>query len=436
MYTQKNEYNVLHIRRKMEQTKVCSKCKEEKSLDEFYVERCRSGRQAYCKPCRAICQKQRREKKKTENAFDPLLDPDYTAVYIPDFPNYTANPEGRIRNMVTGKYLQGRKGDGGYITICLRNEKGRKFFLWHRLLASVFLKDDYSEDLLVDHIDGNRTNNTMTNLRMVTPKGNMENLPKRQCTSKFRGIYCRNGRTWIACLKREDGSYRSKSFSDELVAVKWLEKKTRKLRGKEYRLNFEDEDMTEIKVHRESDHKSIRYPYSDEQIKSLSSTRRAKIPDCPGYSVYENGVIQNDVTDHLITVSAIGKYKQIQVRDAHGKSRPYQLHRLLGICFIENDDPLNKKFVDHIDGNSLNNDISNLRWVTHLENMTNTRKRKRGTSKFQGVYHQSNRWTANIVRNGIKYYLGSFKTEEEASQAYERKKEELDGKKNHKKVKT
>jgi len=42
------------------------------------------------------------------------------------------------------------------------------------------------------------------------------------------------------------------------------------------------------------------------------------------------------------------------------------LHRLLAIQFIEN--PLNKPDINHIDGNGLNNKLSNLEWCTQSEN--------------------------------------------------------------------
>jgi len=64
------------------------------------------------------------------------------------------------------------------------------------------------------------------------------------------------------------------------------------------------------------------------------------------------------------------KYKRIGL-SKNGKQKTFQIHRLLAIHFIEN--PLNKPCVDHIDGDSLNNDLSNLRWVTHSENNRNVK---------------------------------------------------------------
>lgn len=52
-----------------------------------------------------------------------------------------------------------------------------------------------------------------------------------------------------------------------------------------------------------------------------------------------------------------------------GKKIQVGVHRLVALTFIENDDPENKLYVNHIDTNRYNNKIDNLEWVTFPENV-------------------------------------------------------------------
>jgi hypothetical protein len=80
---------------------------------------------------------------------------------------------------------------------------------------------------------------------------------------------------------------------------------------------------------------------------------------------------------------------------------------------------------DHIDGNGLNNKRSNLRLVTHRQNMQNRHDQK--SSKYPGVYwvKKKSNWMARIQINGKRKYLGSYLSEEEAFKIYRKAVENL-----------
>lgn len=65
-----------------------------------------------------------------------------------------------------------------------------------------------------------------------------------------------------------------------------------------------------------------------------------------------------------------------------GKYKEY-VHRLVWQLF--NGKIIGKMSIDHIDGNTSNNKIENLRLVTHKENMRNTKKNKNNKSGINGV---------------------------------------------------
>lgn len=76
--------------------------------------------------------------------------------------------------------------------------------------------------------------------------------------------------------------------------------------------------------------------------------------------------------------------------------------------------------IDHIDGNKLNNCISNLRACDYFGNAQNVGKTARPSkSKYKGVDFHRGRWRARIrPGDGSRLDLGYFATEEEAAAAY------------------
>lgn len=88
-----------------------------------------------------------------------------------------------------------------------------------------------------------------------------------------------------------------------------------------------------------------------------------------------------------------------------------------------------KRQVDHINGDSLDNRRCNLRIVTPMQNAWNRGAQNNSKSGIRGVYRHTtaNSWIAQIKAGDKRIHIGSFKTPEEAKHAYNEKAIELYG---------
>lgn len=92
----------------------------------------------------------------------------------------------------------------------------------------------------------------------------------------------------------------------------------------------------------------------------------------------------------------------------NGESKRYLVHRIVAIAFIPN--PLNKAYVNHIDGNKQNSNLENLEWSTPTENSIHAHEN--GLANVgRGERHQS----AKLTVDKVKYIRGSSKTVRELS---------------------
>ena len=104
-----------------------------------------------------------------------------------------------------------------------------------------------------------------------------------------------------------------------------------------------------------------------------------------------------------------GGYLQIRI-----EGRSYFTHRI--IWFLEKG--TQPKFVDHINGIRNDNRIINLRESTRRENQQNMHIHRSGKLVGATYSKREKKWVSQITINKRKIYLGLFKTELEAHNAY------------------
>ena len=98
------------------------------------------------------------------------------------------------------------------------------------------------------------------------------------------------------------------------------------------------------------------------------------------------------------------------------QGKPYKAHRLAWLFVYKN---FPEKMIDHIDGDTSNNKILNLRDVDNKTNQLNRHKaRVDSISGLMGVSPFRNKWRAQIKRNGTIKYLGLYLAKEDAYNAY------------------
>lgn len=130
----------------------------------------------------------------------------------------------RAPRIVKTKLLKPTSNGNGYLIVGLRKNAKRKNYYVHRLVAKHFL-DNWNENLMVDHIDYNRNNNELSNLRLLTQKDNIahsiKNMKKEHKSwkgNKEKYIYRRHGKYRVSVKGKKE-----KLFKNYCDALKYRE---------------------------------------------------------------------------------------------------------------------------------------------------------------------------------------------------------------------
>ena len=115
-----------------------------------------------------------------------------------------------------------------------------------------------------------------------------------------------------------------------------------------------------------------------EGIYQISNTGEVKKLAQTEKSYHGKSYLKEHTLKHEIVKRNHTSYARVSL-SKEGKVTRYSIHRLVGLHFIDN--PENKPQINHKDNNGLNNDYTNLEWVTHSENMLHAVKQDRLPNK-------------------------------------------------------
>ena len=100
------------------------------------------------------------------------------------YANYEVSCFGRVRNATTERILKPGPSKTGYLTVCISKNSKAKTHNIHQLVAREFLESPF--DLkCVGHIDGNRSNNNLDNLRFCSYSQNGANRKNKKTPAQI-----------------------------------------------------------------------------------------------------------------------------------------------------------------------------------------------------------------------------------------------------------
>lgn len=311
------------------------------------------------------------------------------------FTSYEISNLGNIRNIKTGRMITPGVSGGGYLRANLMSDNSKRIKVYaHRLLFFSFFPST-NPNFEIDHIDDNKTNNNINNLRALSKKEHAQKNNKqgnRWHNQRSRPVEQRNLHGVLL------HTYRSLSEAALICGIDvWR--------------------ICQCCRKKEKDVSGFMFNYAGNE--DLAGEDWITIDFAPGYRVSNFGRIR--FPNGRMTYGSIhgGGYRRVYI-----KGLSHLVHRIVASAFLLQKDS-NCNLIDHINGNKYDNKACNLQWVDAPGNAKEMAKKISATNlvSLEKKYFISINDAARslgILRSGIQVALrGKIKQSGGYSFSYE-----------------
>lgn len=250
---------------------------------------------------------------------------------------YEVSNKGNVKNAKFNKLMSQFTNANGHVFCCLYENKKQYNPYVHRLMAEAFLPNPNNYPV-VNHKDGNKSNNVLENLEWALQGDNVKHAYETVGNKgNQREILQFDGPDKKNIIKRFE------TVNDTAAHFKVARQTISLILNKEY-------TIPGVYIDYAIDKKTIHDKEDFEPIK-----------DYPDYLIHRDSRIYSTKMNQFMMFQPRNGYLTI----LFGESREH-VHQVVAKQFIPN--PENRKQVNHKDGNKLNNHVDNLEWATNGEN--------------------------------------------------------------------